>query len=129
MRIPPVVEDEDGSRHASEVFERVRSALSRARSGEGPTLIEVRISTDPDPLEKLRGALLAEGALTESDDFAFRREVLAELERATVEAFDKALPVDSLFENVFSGGSDGRLSPLLESQRAALRAAHEGHSR
>lgn len=124
------VSSEECSGHASEVFERVGSALSRARSGEGPTLIEVRISTDPDPLEKLRGALLAEGALTESDDFAFRREVLAELERATVEAFDKALPpIDSLFENVFSGGSDGRLSPLLESQRAALRAAHEGHSR
>lgn len=124
------VPSEECAGNAGAVFDRVGAAIARARAGEGPTLLEVRISTEPDPLEKLRAALLAEGALTESDDFAFRREVLSELEHATVAAFDKALPpLDSLFENVFSGGTDGRLTSLLESQRASLRAAHEGQSR
>jgi pyruvate dehydrogenase E1 component alpha subunit len=129
------VPSEECAGNAGAVFDRVSAAIARARAGEGPTLLEVRISTEPDPLEKLRAALLAEGALTESDDFAFRREVLAELEHATVAAFDKALPpLDSLFENVFSGGTDGRLTSLLESQRASLRAARlvattEGQSR
>ncbi|MBX7192941.1 MAG: hypothetical protein K1X94_12825 [Sandaracinaceae bacterium] len=121
--------------NALEVFDAVTEAIARARAGEGPTLLEVRISTEPDPLAKLQRFLLAEGSLTEDADFAFRRELLAELEHATVAAFDKPLPpLDSLFENVFSGGDEGRLTTILESQRASLRAARlerapEGHSR
>lgn len=116
--------------HPLEVYDRVSMAVSLARAGEGPTLLEVRISTDPDPLEKLRSALLAEGTMTEDADFAFRREVLAELEQATVAAFDKALPpIDSLFEHVFAGGQNGALTSILEGQRATLRAAREGTSR
>jgi hypothetical protein len=35
------------------------------------TLLEVRISTEPDPLLKLRSFLFAEGSTTEAEDFAF----------------------------------------------------------
>ena len=118
------------SAHPLEVFDRVSEAVSLARTGQGPTLLEVRLSIEPDPLEKLRSALLAEGTLNEDADFAFRREILAELEQATVAAFDKPLPpIDSLFEHVFAGGANGELTSILEGQRATLRAAREGTSR
>lgn len=111
---------------ALDVHAHVSDAIARARAGEGPTLLEVRIATEPDPLVKLQSALLAEGQLTESDDFAFRREVLAELEQASVLAFSKAKPpLDSLFEHVFAGADDGQLPSILETQRASLRAAHD----
>lgn len=110
-----------------EVLDHVAAAVARARAGQGPTLLEVRISTEPDPLAKLRTALLGDGALTEEGDFAFRREVLGELEHATVAAFDKPRPpLDSLFEDVVAGGEQAVRMPHLATQRAGLRALHEG---
>ena len=120
------VHEDQCSGHALEVLQHVSAAVSRARAGDGPTLLEVRIATEPDPLAKLRSALLAEGAMTEESDFAFRREVLAELEHATVAAFDKARPsLDSLFEHVVDGGRGAVRMPSLEAQRLGLRAQHD----
>lgn len=100
------------------IQERVAEALELARRGEGPSLIEVRLSPEPDPLALLHRALLAEGAFTELEDFAFRREVHAELEAATVAAFDKPKPsLDSLFEHVFA-----EVPSHLHAQRATLGA-------
>lgn len=125
------VRDDECAGHADDVLAHVTEAVARARAGEGPTLLEVRISTEPDPLERLRVALLAEGKIAELEDFAFRREVQAELEHATVAALGKPLPpLDSLFEQVFAPDAEGALVPILDAQRAALRATHDqGNSR
>lgn len=94
--------------NASAVGRAVHEALVRARHGEGPTLIEARIRTGledggPDPLNELRGELIAGGVLDEEGDFALRREAMAEIEAAYGKARSAPLPSkDSLFEQVFA---------------------------
>lgn len=118
---------------AASVLAAVADAVAHARAGEGPTLLEVRISTEPDPLEKLRTQLLSDGSIAELEDFAFRRDVQAELEHATVAALGKPAPaLDTVFEQVFAPGEAGALTPILDAQRASLRALHDrstGHDR
>jgi 2-oxoisovalerate dehydrogenase E1 component alpha subunit len=89
-----------------EVYRTVGEAAQRARSGEGPTLIEAQVlrlqshSTDDDqrayrdadelaaeaardPIPRMRDALTQRGWLTPDEDAALRQEVAAEVERAT----------------------------------------------
>jgi pyruvate dehydrogenase E1 component alpha subunit len=102
------------------VFEAVRIAADLARRGNGPTLIEARISVAPDPLLLLRTRLIDDGAFTESDDLLHRREVLAEIEAHTSEALSAGVPsLDSIFEHVHA-----ELPPHLVRQRDELRAVH-----
>jgi TPP-dependent pyruvate/acetoin dehydrogenase alpha subunit len=95
----------------------VREACDRARRGEGPTLLEARISIDHDPLEKLRRKLIDDGAFDESADMHHRREVMGEIEAAIVSAIDAgpASPY-AIFDHVF-----GTLAPHLTAQRDELR--------
>ena len=88
------------------VYQVVQEAARRARSGEGPTLIEAEVlrlqshSTDDDqrayrdaaelaaeaardPIPHLRAALTERGWLSADDDAALREEVNREVERAT----------------------------------------------
>ena len=88
------------------VHQAVQEAAVRARSGEGPTLIEAEVlrlqshSTDDDqrayrdaaelaaeaardPIPRLREALTKRGWLNDEDDAALREEVNREVERAT----------------------------------------------
>jgi pyruvate dehydrogenase E1 component alpha subunit len=89
--------------HADTVGRAVHEALVRARHGEGPTLIEARIRTEPDPLLELRLELSAAGHLTDASDFDLRREIMAEIESAYEKARSAPMPSkDSLFEQVFA---------------------------
>ena len=103
------------------VLEAVREAAERARRGEGPTLLEARISPEHDSLERVRRQLLDEGAFDESADMLHRREVMGEIEAAIVAAIDAgpASP-DSIFDHVHA-----ELAPHLIRQRDELRAVHE----
>ncbi len=102
------------------VLEAVREAADRARRGEGPTLIEARISVEHDPLEKVRQRLIADGAFDESADMHHRRELMGEIEAAIVAAFDGGAPsLDSLFDHVTA-----ELSPHLIRQRDEMRALY-----
>ena len=88
------------------VYQVVQEAARRARSGEGPTLIEAEVlrlqshSTDDDqrayreaaelaaeaardPIPRMREALTERGWLSADDDAALREEVNREVERAT----------------------------------------------
>jgi TPP-dependent pyruvate/acetoin dehydrogenase alpha subunit len=103
------------------VLEAVREAADRARRGEGPTLIEARISVDPDPLEKIRQRLMADGAFDESADMHHRRELMAEIEAAVVAAIDAGAPaIETLFDHVTL-----EVGPHLARQRDELRKATE----
>jgi 2-oxoisovalerate dehydrogenase E1 component alpha subunit len=87
------------------VYAAAREAVDRARSGEGPTLINARVarftshSSDDDqrryrsqeelegllrrdPIERFRNYLLDEGLLTEDDDERVQQECAAEVEEA-----------------------------------------------
>jgi pyruvate dehydrogenase E1 component alpha subunit len=88
------------------VYDAVAAAVERARSGEGPTLVEVvtyrfnehseglRIATDyrdpgererwlqADPIALFRGELVRRGVATEAELDALEEEVLAEVEEA-----------------------------------------------
>jgi pyruvate dehydrogenase E1 component alpha subunit len=102
------------------VLEAVRAAADLARNGEGPTLIEARISLSPDPLSVVRQRLIDDGAFGESDDLRHRREVLAEIEAAVNEALAGGVPsLDSVFEHVHA-----ELPAHLVRQREELRALH-----
>ena len=101
--------------HPTDVFARVRAALERAKKGEGPTLLEVRIAPTPDPLELLYRTLLKDGQLEELEDFAWRREQMIALDAALTAAFQKQKPsVESIFDHVFE-----RASSMHASDRAA----------
>jgi 2-oxoisovalerate dehydrogenase E1 component alpha subunit len=88
------------------VHQAVQEAARRARTGEGPSLIEAEVlrlqshSTDDDqrayrdaaelaaeaardPIPRMRDALTERGWLTLEDDAALREEVNREVERAT----------------------------------------------
>lgn len=128
------------------VFEAVREAVDRARRGEGPSIVEARISLEHepdrsgprsgpdtivsarragpsgrDPLRLLRDRLIADGAFDESADMHHRRELMAEIEAAVVAAIDAGPPaLDSLFDHVTA-----ELAPHLSRQRDELRSIHE----
>lgn len=113
-------------------------AVERARTGEGPTLIEaVTYRLGPhntaddhtrymdggeledqrlrDPLDRVRAHLAAAGLLGDGDEERLREEVAAELTAAVDEAEALAPPgADALFANVYSSPM-----PRLERQRAA----------
>jgi len=87
----------------------LRSALERARSGGGPTLVEAVMhkmdASTPggDPIVRLRAHLLALGLVPATDDGALETEIAAEIE-AAIEATEK-LPLParrSMFDDVYA---------------------------
>ena len=108
------------------VYEAVRAAVERARSGGGPTLVECETyrigahssSDDPtryrderevetwrkrDPIEILRGRLNAMGIWSATDEDALRAKLLEEVNAAIAEAEKKPDPPrESLFDDVYS---------------------------
>ncbi len=109
------------------VWTVTRDAAERARSGEGPTLIEAmtyrlgphHTADDPDkyreaeevdaaeeldPLRRFRTYLLAEGVVSDDDIVALERANAEALERVAKEVRTlKPPPVEDLFEWVFEG--------------------------
>jgi pyruvate dehydrogenase E1 component alpha subunit len=91
----------------------VAAAIARARSGEGPTLLEMKTyryrghsRTDPakyrpegelerwkerDPIELLRSKLMAGGALTEAEHLGLRLDVQTEVDAAAEAAAEAAV--------------------------------------
>lgn len=111
----------DVSGDPTHVLEAVREACERARRGEGPTIVEARISLEHDPLAQVRARLLAEGAFDESADMQHRRDVMAGIEAAICAAIDAGPPaLDSIFDHVTA-----ELGPHLIRQRDELRKVHE----
>jgi pyruvate dehydrogenase E1 component alpha subunit len=103
------------------VLDTVREACDRARRGEGPTLLEARISPEHDTLAELRQKLMDDGAFDESADMHHRRELMGEIEAAIVGAIDSGAPsVDSIFDHVTL-----ELGPHLVRQRDELRKVQE----
>jgi acetoin:2,6-dichlorophenolindophenol oxidoreductase subunit alpha len=116
---------------ADAVYDVAMTALSRARAGEGPSMIEAMTyrhgghsRADPakyrpeeeviewlakDPIPRYRSRLLAEGA-TEEQLRAIEADVATEVERATEEAKAGAIPgEDLLMKDVWAdGGSSWR---------------------
>ncbi len=108
------------------VYETVRAAVDRARSGGGPSLVECETyrigahssSDDPtryrdereveawrkrDPIEILRGRLGAMGSWSATDEDSLRAKLLEEVNAAIAEAEQKPDPPrESLFEDVYS---------------------------
>jgi acetoin:2,6-dichlorophenolindophenol oxidoreductase subunit alpha len=105
------------------VFDAVRIAADRARKGQGPTLIELKVtrlrghySTDPqdyrpdaksadkhDPLVTLRKRIVAEGLLSESQISTLEGEYQAQVERAVAAVRARQeLPPQSAFEDLFA---------------------------
>jgi 2-oxoisovalerate dehydrogenase E1 component alpha subunit len=114
------------------VYETMREAMTRARSGEGPTLIAAKVarftshSSDDDqrryrpqqeleamlrrdPIERFRSYLLEESVLSEEADERLQRECTAEVDQA-VQAAEAAPPPDAgdLLANVFQADGQGR---------------------
>jgi 2-oxoisovalerate dehydrogenase E1 component alpha subunit len=110
------------------VYETARAAVQRARSGEGPTLIDAKVarftshSSDDDqrryrpqeeleamlrrdPIERFRNYLLDEGVLTETSDEQVQQECTAEVDDAVQEAQAAPEPDPSdVTRNVFAEG-------------------------
>lgn len=108
------------------VYEATRAAARRARAGEGATLLEAKTyrlvphSSDDndrryrtaeevdewrqrDPIDRLKGYLLAQGFLDEESDVALRAGVKADVDRATDEAEAAAPPeAASLWRHVYA---------------------------
>ena len=59
-----------------------RAAVARARSGDGPTLIEAVIAEPGDPLDRVRSWLAGQKLLDAAADAALRREIDAEIAAA-----------------------------------------------
>jgi 2-oxoisovalerate dehydrogenase E1 component alpha subunit len=104
------------------VYEAARAAIERARAGQGPSLLELKVerllahsSADDDsryrpreeierarqqrdPVELFRRRLLAEGLLTDEQDQALRAEVGAEVQAAadSAEVSPAGPPEDAL---------------------------------
>ncbi len=124
------------------VYEAVRAAVDRARSGGGPSLVECETyrigahssSDDPtryrdereveawrkrDPIEILRGRLNAMGIWSALDEDALRARLLSEVNAAIAEAEQKPDPPrESLFDDVYS-----TLPWTLREQREEMMAA------
>lgn len=99
---------------AVEVYTRVKSAVERARSGQGPTLIEAKSMRmvghsahddmsyidkqklveyeKKDPILRLQNRLLEESILTSKDLTHIEKQLGEEIERAIEEALDAPLP-------------------------------------
>jgi TPP-dependent pyruvate/acetoin dehydrogenase alpha subunit len=100
------------------VLEAVREACARARRGEGPTIVEARISLEHDPLEKARKALIADGAFDEGMDMHHRQELRAAIESAVHAALAAPAPAaETIFDHVL-----GTVPSHLARQRDELRA-------
>jgi len=108
-------------------YDAIRRAMERARSGEGPTLLEGKCarflshSTDDDdrtyrsreavlelrkrdPIASYETVLLANGIVDQARIEALRREVLAATNEATDEAEAMPLPTEAdLYRNVYAG--------------------------
>jgi 2-oxoisovalerate dehydrogenase E1 component alpha subunit len=114
------------------VYETMREAMTRARSGEGPTLIAAKVarftshSSDDDqrryrprqeleamlrrdPIERFRSYLLEESVLSEEADERLQRECTAEVDQA-VQTAEAAPPPEAgdLLANVFQADGEGR---------------------
>ena len=124
------------------VYAAVKTAVDRARSGGGPTLVECdtyRIgahssSDDPtryrdereveawrkrDPIEHLKAHLIGAGLLDATRDEALRAELLSEVNAAIAEAEKKPDPPrEGLFDDVYSS-----MPWSLREQREELLAA------
>jgi len=111
-----------------DVYEQVKVAVERARSGGGPTLIEAKflrllghfVADDQwyrdlervkpiwelEPLKRMRAYLLGNAIATEAELVALeteaRREVAAAIEYAANECHEP--PGDSLYENLYANG-------------------------
>jgi pyruvate dehydrogenase E1 component alpha subunit len=121
------------------LYQVVTEAISRARAGDGPTLIEAityrlaahTTADDPtkyrsqeelqewtlrDPISRFRTFLLKQGILTEADDEALQEEVKAEIQ-AAVEAYEALAPQqpELLFDLVYA-----EPPPQLRRQREHL---------
>ncbi|MDH4070936.1 MAG: thiamine pyrophosphate-dependent dehydrogenase E1 component subunit alpha [Ignavibacteria bacterium] len=109
----------------AKVYETTRAAVDRARSGEGPTLIEsitMRMHghsaaddasyvpkemleqwKKKDPLEKLERMLLSERILTEAKRDEFAVSIAAEIEEAVTYALEAPYPApDDALEGVYA---------------------------
>jgi len=128
------------------VYEASRAAVERARSGEGPTLLELLTfrmgphssSDDPsryrpgeleeewrkkDPIKRFEAFLLREELLTESAIKAIHEEAQAEMAEAARAAEKKPLPqVSSLFDDVYASQP-----PHVTEQRERLLAEGGTH--
>jgi len=126
------------------VLAATRDAVSRARSGDGSTLIEAftyrlgphtttddagRYRTDEDvadwrtrdPIDRLRGYLEKEGAWEEAWERAVEESAHADIEAAVerAEALEP-FPADAMFDRMYA-----RPTPALEDQRSRLGADDE----
>ena len=115
------------------VYEAMQRAVERARTGEGPTLIDAKVarftshSSDDDqrryrpqeeleallrrdPIERLRNYLLDERVIDEPADERLQQECAAEVEEALAVAEQAEPPsADDLLKNLFA---DQASSPL-----------------
>jgi 2-oxoisovalerate dehydrogenase E1 component alpha subunit len=122
------------------VYDRMGSALERARQGKGPVLLEclsyrlgdhttaddasryrgseeVKQAWQEEPIKRLQSYLVAQGVWDEKREQALVGECQAQVQRA-VEAFEAAgeQPVDSVFDYVYA-----QWPAALAEQREALR--------
>jgi 2-oxoisovalerate dehydrogenase E1 component alpha subunit len=109
-----------------ECYDAMRTAVDRARAGEGPTLIEAKTyrflphtsddddrsyrsreevaqARDRDPIERFADYLRREGVLDEAGLSALRDRVQTDIDRDIAEAWNAADPEpESLMDHVFS---------------------------
>ncbi|MGD9388070.1 MAG: pyruvate dehydrogenase (acetyl-transferring) E1 component subunit alpha [Gammaproteobacteria bacterium] len=128
------------------VRQTMEEALERARSGEGPTLIEAvtyRLSDHTtaddasryrdkgevedawkiEPMLRIRNYLLSSGAWTEADEEALKAECASKVDAAVASYLDSEVqPVESMFDSMFA-----TLPEALEEQReTAVRFRNSG---
>jgi 2-oxoisovalerate dehydrogenase E1 component len=118
-----------------------KQAVARARSGEGPTLIECLVdrlgahSSEDDQrryrsqeeldqlarndcLEQFRKRLLKEGILSETDVQQYEQEVKEEVSRATRQGLDAPdAPPENAWTNVYGDGVPGAIEPSPSAER------------
>ena len=110
------------------VYEAVEAAAGRARSGEGPSLIEAKTYRigghfdgesshyrsqeeidewrKKDPIDRYRGWLLAEGICQASETAAIEERIREEVEHAAEQAINDPFPsLDSLVTDVYVPGT------------------------
>ncbi len=97
----------------------VERALSRARSGDGPVLIEAILQDPNDPLDMLRALLIEQQGWDPRRDLDLRRETMIDIEAAVQKAMEAGPPArETVFDHVFA-----ELPQHLETQRDHLLAA------
>ena len=104
------------------VYETTREAATRARNGEGPTLIEAKTVRsrhsavaagtsgkeadrwkETDPIPRYRGELIAAGILTEARADQIEQEAEAEIDAATDFAISSPYPTEAeLYTDIFA---------------------------